>query len=241
MRAFLYLCLGLGLLVCTPATTSAQSDQASIILEDFEAYEIGASPKTWKRPHKKSRSFLELPDAFEIDDDFVEVVRDNGSKAGRIFSRDNTEQIALLNGDSFRWNIDRHPILAWKWKADQLPNGAREDESKRNDSGGALYVTFDSKDWLGRPRTIKYSYSSTLPIGSKASYGALKVLVVSSGTDGLGKWIDVKRNVAQDYQDLFGRSAPKEPGYIMIWGDSDNTKSTSDVFFDDIRLLVEMD
>lgn len=238
MNSFLYFCLGLGLLAFTPLVTTAQTAQNTIVLEDFEAYEPGGAPTVWKRPHKKSKSFLELPDAFEIDDDFVEVVLENGNKVGRIFSSDNTEQIALLNGDTFRWNIDQHPVLAWRWKASQLPTGAREDASDHNDSGGALYVTFDSKDWLGRPRTIKYSYSSTLPVGSKASYGALRVLVVSSGTDGLGSWIDIKRNVAEDYNDLFGRSAPKEPGYIMLWGDSDNTKSTSDVFFDDIRILT---
>lgn len=203
-------------------------------MEDFEQYEVGAVPRKWKRPHKESRSFLVLPDTVLLDDDFAVVTPDGRSNVVRIYSRDNTEQIALINGEHFDWRLDQYPLLSWRWKAITLPQKAREDKRSLNDSGGALYVTFDSFDWLGRPRTIKYVFSSSLPNGTSITYGALKVLVVSSPSDSLNKWITVQRNVAEDYQKLFGRKPPDKPGYIMLWGDSDNTNAVSDVLFDDL-------
>ncbi len=95
----------------------------------------------------------------------------------------------------------------------------------------------DSKDWPGRPRSIKYTYSSTLPVGTTASYGALRVIVVASAADGLGDWIRIERDVVADYRRVFRRDPPNLPVFITLWGDSDNTGGVSDVYFDDIALL----
>ena len=216
------------------AAQSSISDQ--VTLEDFEAYEHEMAPTRWKRPHKRSRSLLDLPDRLERDQDYVEVFEEGGNKVLRVYTKDDSEQIVLVNGASYNWDLTAHPVLSWRWKAKRLPAGAREDSSSRNDSGAALYVTFDSKDWLGRPRTIKYVYSTILPEGQKESYGSLKILVVSSGLNKINQWTTIERNVRADYEVLFGREAPARPAYIMIWSDSDNTGDTSEVFFDDITI-----
>lgn len=145
-------------------------------------------------------------------------------------------QVVRLNGDGYDWNLDTHPRLAWQWKAKRLPEGAKEDKERTNDTGAAVYITFDSKDWLGRPRSIKYTYSSTLPVGTTAKYGPLRVLVVSSAADGLGEWLRVERDVEADYKRLFGKDEAPRPGFIMLWSDSDNTHGLADVYFDDIEM-----
>ncbi len=219
----------------------AQAPDGRIVVEDFERYELGVPPYGWKRPHKRSRSLLELPRVLERDDDYFEIVRVDGGKRVRAYTKDETVQVVRLNGDGYRWNLRTHPRLAWEWRAVRLPAGAREDREALNDAGAALYVTFDSMDWLGRPRTIKYTYSSTLPLGTTASYGALRVLVVSSGADGYGAWQRIERDVAADYRRLFDRAPPDEPGFLMLWSDSDNTHDISDVYFDNIELLPGRD
>ena len=229
--------IGLLLLGTALWTGEARAQAAGrIVIDDFEGYVTGVQPHRWKRPHKKSRSVIDIQPALERDDDYFEIVQD-GSKAARAYTRDESVQIVRLNGDGYQWDLATHPRLAWRWKAVALPEGAREDTDKYNDTGGAVYVTFDSKDWLGRPRSIKYTYSSTLPVGTTASYGPLRVLVVSSGADGIGRWMRIERDVAADFKRLFGRDEAPPPGFITLWGDTDNTDGISDVYFDDIELL----
>ena len=214
-----------------------QAAETRILVENFEDYEAGMQPYHWKRPHKKSRSLLDLSPELDRDDDYFEIVAEGGSKRARAYTRDESVQIVRLNGDGYRWDLRTHPVLAWQWKANRLPEGAREDKDRYNDAGAAVYVTFDSKDWLGRPRSIKYTYSSTLPVGTTAKYGPLRVMVVASGAGGTGNWVSSQRDVAADFKRLFGTETVPKPGYIMLWSDSDNTHAVSDVYFDNIELL----
>lgn len=121
-----------------------------------------------------------------------------------------------------------------------LPEGASEKD--KNDSGGAIYVTFGT-DWLGRPKSIKYTYSSSLPVGTRVDFGSLTVIVASSAIEGsVGNWMSVERDLLEDYEDVFGGflkkgTPPDRPLSITIWGDSDSVKDSSIVDFDDIMLL----
>jgi hypothetical protein len=218
------------------AEAPAQGSRRPILIDNFEGYTAGQQPYHWKRPHKRSRSLLDLEPALERDDDYFEIVNDGGSKRARAYTKNESVQLVRLNGDGYQWDLRTHPRLAWAWRAIQLPRGAREDEDRYNDTGAALYVTFGT-DWLGRPRSIKYTYSSMLPVGTTAKFGPLWVVVVASGADGLGDWVRLERDVVADYKRLFDKDPPDEPVSITLWGDSDNTEGISDVYFDDIELL----
>lgn len=222
------------LLMC--ASGMAQAQNGRVVLEDFEAYEPGVQPHRWMRPHRKSRSLVEVPRALERDNDYFEIVREGGGKRARAYTRNESTQIVRMNGESFQWSLKTHPRLAWEWRAEKLPEGASEASSKTNDSGAAVYVTFGT-DWLGRPKSIKYTYSSTLAVGKTAKYGPLRVIVVSSGRDGLGQWKRIERDVVADYRAVFGEDPPDEPISITLWSDSDDTGSVSDVYFDNLALL----
>ena len=212
-----------------PGPASAQR----IVVEDF-SYE-GAVPTKWRILNRREESAEPLPSVVTRDEDYVEVVTLNGQRVLRVYTRDETVQVARINGDAgFDWNTREHPQLSWRWRAHRLPEGARESRNSRNDTGGALYVSFNCNDWLRRPCVIKYTYSSSLPVGSTARYGMLRVLVVSSAQQGIGSWRTIERNVRQDYRNLFGKEAPSRPLFIMVWGDSDTTHGVSDVYFDSI-------
>ena len=245
MRNERWLVVGLSVLllgaVAWPGEAGAQAADASILVEDFEGYAAGVPPYHWKRPHKKSRSVLDLPRVLDRDDSYFEIVEQGGSKRVRAYTRDESVQVVRLNGDGYQWDLRTHPRLSWQWRAERLPAGAREDKNKYNDAGGAVYVTFDSKDWLGRPRSIKYTYSSTLPVGTTVRYGALRVIVVASAVDGIGEWVRIERDVVADYRRLYRRDPPNRPLFIALWGDSDTTGGVSDVYFDDIELLATAD
>ena len=214
-------------------TGGVQAQRISV--EDF-SYD-GSVPARWQILDRRSKRARPLPKAVRRDDDYVEVVTRNGEKVLRVYTRNETVQIARINGqEGFDWDTRAHPLLSWRWRADRLPEGARETARGSNDVGAALYVSFDCGDWLGRPCTIKYTYSSTLPVGTTARYGPLRVLVVSSALDGLGRWIETERNVRADYRALFQKEAPERPLFIMVWGDTDDTQGTSDAYFDAIAI-----
>ncbi|HEX7070261.1 MAG TPA: DUF3047 domain-containing protein [Rhodothermales bacterium] len=212
----------------------ARADR-EVVVDDFESYEEGAAPNAWRFFTRRDRAFLPLEEFMAANERFY-VVRDGGNSFLRGYTRAEAQRISLGNGQGdFHWSLKTHPKLSWQWRALKLPKGARED--KLNDSGAAIYVTFDKKDWLGRPHSIKYTYSSTLPRGTEVDSGNVKVIVVSSGADGTGRWVTVERNVAADYRRLFGQAPPDRPFSITLWSDSDDTRGEAEADFDNIRLL----
>ena len=215
------------------------SAQSLLVIEDFEQYEANSLPELWKIPDIRSRSMRPLPPDHGQPNDFVRVVEEDGGKILKAYTQGESAQIALPRGAGLIWDLSSFPRLRWSWRANQLPEGAQESSRRLNDTGAALYVAFDCNDWIGRPCTIKYSYSSTLEIGTKVRYGKLHVLVVSTGLEPYGSWLTIERNVVKDYEMLFGKPPTGDPLYILIWNDSDSTNQVADVYFDDIIVMEE--
>lgn len=214
------------------ASGSAEAP-AAVVVDDFEGYRTGTFPDEWVFVNraKEALTYEETRDPGEE----VVVEEEDGNRFVRIITEGEAVRYTQRNGEEFEWNINEHPRLQWQWRALELPEGASE--KGQNDSGGAVYVTFGA-DWLGRPKSIKYTYSSSLPVGTIVSFGPLKVIVVDSANEPhTGEWKTVTRNVVNDYQQVFGGSPPDRPLSITLWGDSDTTESTSKVDFDDIKLL----
>ncbi len=229
--------LGLLLVFCMAGTSVVWAQR--VLVEDFSY--AGPVPTKWRILERRSKSARPLPSTLQRDDDYVEAVTLDGEKVLRVFTRNETVQVARVNGEEgFDWDTRTHPLLSWRWRADMLPEGARETSNAHNDTGAAFYVSFDCNDWLGRLCSIKYTYSSTLPVGTTARYGQLRVLVVSSAVDGLGSWIEIERNVRNDFWALFGKEAPERPLFIMVWGDTDNTEGISDAYFDAIAIAAQV-
>ena len=202
------------------------------VVDDFESYEDGAPPSRWKFI-TSSKEVWPLTRVLSDREKFY-VMEEEGNKFARAYTNGEALRVTQRNGYEFEWNLQTHPRLEWQWRALELPKGASE--KGQNDTGAALYVTFGT-DWLGRPKSIKYSYSSSLPVGTVVSFGPLKVIVVDSAVEPrLGAWKTHQRNVVSDYRQVFGGSPPDEPVSITLWSDSDTTGDTARADFDDIVL-----
>ena len=218
-----------------PGRAPAAAGPGRILIDDFESYRGGDLPawRIGRKMHPFGPRF--------IDEDEYFVVREEGGRRFlRGFTRGEAIWIGLPNGEGYDWDLATHPRLRWDWRVHQLPKGAREDRKSRNDAGAAVYVIF-SRDWKGRTKGIKYTYSSTLPPGTLAEYGPLKVLVVASGLGQRGAWQSVERDVAADYRRAFGKAPPDRPVTIAVWSDSDSTKESAEVDFDNLLLLPARD
>ncbi|MFB6274454.1 MAG: DUF3047 domain-containing protein [Salinibacter sp.] len=204
-----------------------------IVVDDFESYAVGNPPGQWVRVKSEDKV---RPAASAIGNgERFTVVEENDNQFARLYTNGEYIRFSQRAGKEFQWSLKTHPRLRWRWRALTLPEGASE--KGKNDTGGAVYVTF-GKDWLGRPKSIKYTYSSSLPVGTVVSFGPLKVIVVDSAAEPHpGAWQTVQRNVMSDYQQVFGDTPPRRPVSLTISGDSDTTNDVSEVDIDDITLL----
>lgn len=216
----------------------AQKEEGTIVIDDFESYRDGALPDRWRA--QLDGRLVPLTADFFDEDEHIRARRENGNGFARAFVNAQTVHVNMDNGSDFEWDTSTHPILAWQWRALQLPQGSREDEDRLNDSGAGIYIIFSIDGTLiKRPKVIKYVYSASLPVGESISYGKLKVIVASSARNGSGSWEQVERNVARDYRRVFGEDPPRRPLRLRLWSDADNTASVGTADFDNIILRAE--
>lgn len=218
-----------------PNSTDAPQDR--VVIDDFESYQDGGLPVKWK--YLLSRQLHPLEPVHMRPKEKFYVVKDGPESILRVYTEGEAVHLTMANEpEGFSWDLKSHPFLQWRWRAHELPTGAREDKKSLNDTGAAVYVIFSIEGLiLKRPQTIKYTYSSTLPVGTIVDFGSLKAIVASSGLDGIGKWRTIKRDVASDYRAAFGKEPPRNPLSIRLWGDSDDTESRATADFDDIELV----
>lgn len=206
-------------------------------VDAFQAYEDGGLPTRWK--YLDEGVLVPVAARHMRPRERFYVVAEGNEKLLRVYSEGEAVHLEMPVGpEGIVWNLNHNPIIRWRWRAHQLPEGAQEDRQQRNDSGIALYVIFAMDGFIvKRPRIIKYVYSSTLPVGTVVTYGRLKVVVVSSAKDGLGNWQTITRNVVADHKRVFGQDPPDEPLSIRLWSDTDNTQGIAMADIDDIVLL----
>ena len=233
MNRILFVILMLALIGEMPVR--AQSD-GRVVIDDFESYGEDALPVKWNA--QLNGKLVPLTEEFVDDNEWFYVKHESGRRFVRAYASGEAVHINKKNGDGFEWDLREHPVLGWDWRANILPEGAREDKEKLNDSGAGVYVVFSVGGFLiKRPKIIKYVYSSSLPVGSVTSYGKLKVIVASSALEGSGDWIRIERDVVADYKRVFSDNPPNKPLYMRLWSDSDNTDSVAEADFDNIELL----
>lgn len=147
--------------------------------------------------------------------------------------------------------------LSWAWKTDALVPGADNRDKSREDAPLRVVVAFDG-DASRLPagertqRALAESLSGQAPpyaalmyiwsdqvapetIIPSAHTSQIKMIAVASGTQGLGAWQTVRRDLAADYRRAYGA----EPGPIMgfaLLTDTDNTGAKAEGRYADIRL-----
>lgn len=222
------------LTVCEP------DNRLCVLIDDFEAHPVGHPPERWYT--NKGRSLVPANEAtLQEGSRMIRTHKEDGNRFVRMRMDNYAYRLIRVVEDSINWSVRKHPVLRWNWRVLDYPEGARETDGDRNDAAAAVYVTFGT-DWLGRPKSIKYSYSSTLPVGTTTSYGPLKVLVVASAAEQpVGEWLAMERNVLEDYRRLFGEppDTPR-PTAITLFSDADSVPNASAIVdFDNVAAWHE--
>lgn len=228
-----------GLLVVAPLL-SAESG-AVLEVGKFSAATAGrAAPEGWKPLTFKN---IERHTQYELVKDGASVVVKARSEAS-------------ASGLTREIRIDprEYPIVRWRWKIENLLKKSDVSRKDGDDYPARLYVTFEyDPDRVSFPRRAKYRAGrlifGDIPIAAlnyvwdgKAPAGTFvdnaytdfaKMVVVRSGPQFVGIWVEEERNVYDDYRKAFGEEPPMIKG-VAIMTDTDNTKESATAYYGDI-------
>jgi hypothetical protein len=85
-----------------------------------------------------------------------------------------------------------------------------------------------------------YVWSNKLPVDSVVENphtDRVRMIVVSSGPDGVGEWRRYRRNVLEDYRRAFGED-PWDIVAVGVMTDTDNTRQRARAQYGDITFAV---
>ncbi|NQE49605.1 DUF3047 domain-containing protein [Herbaspirillum rubrisubalbicans] len=157
-------------------------------------------------------------------------------------------------------DINKKPWLSWSWKAAGLIPTADLTHRETDDSPVRIVLAFDgdhnklslmdsilfdtAKLLTGHElpyATLMYVWDGQAPVDSviaNGRTGRIQMLVAESGPTHVGQWRSYQRNVAEDYERIFG----EKPGRLIGVGvltDTDNTGQKMQAWYGDIRLMRE--
>ena len=151
-------------------------------------------------------------------------------------------------------DLKEYPILQWRWKVLNVIAKGDVRSKSGDDYAARIYITFeydpDKVDFSTKMKykigrlvfgeipiaAINYIWENKIPQGTiveSAYTDRSKMIVVESGRDHVGQWIEEERNVYEDYKKAFGGEPPLVNG-VAIMTDTDNTGETAVAYYGDI-------
>ena len=176
-------------------SASIKSTSGSKVLEDFRHPDEKGFPKGWDA----QRSTITAHETYQIQaEDGVFFLAAKGANQ-RVY----TKQIT--------WDPKTHPVLTWRWRVKAVPEGG--------DFIAAIYPSLDV-DLLFIPVNTKYVWSATLPVGSVKEGGMFSSteIVIRSGTDSLGDWVEERVNVYEDFLNIHNYEPAEKAWGISLLG-----------------------
>ncbi len=139
----------------------------------------------------------------------------------------------------------KKPMVSWKWKVIKFPEATAQASTgegwlEKEDYAARFYIIFPKFPFF-RVKCLEYIWDKQLPVGTvltNPAFKNLKIIVAESGEQNLGNWVYIERNVYDDFKKIFGR-VPSNVGAIAIMTDSENTASTAQAQYDEIKVGYE--
>ncbi len=191
------------------------------VVEDFSGYELDKFPKNFRTyPFQRSKA------------EQVYLVKDEGGN--KVLHAFDDKDLSVQAFKRFPWEVKRWPHFSWRWKAVTLPPNADENNGRPNDSACGIYVTFGG--YTGN--AIKYVWSTTLPAGTVVEKKPNKfyIVVLDSGSGGVGSWQTKAVNVLEDHKRLFKSEPSADPDGFGLLTDGNATHSPSACDYDDFKV-----
>jgi hypothetical protein len=234
---------GIAMVLTASLPTEAQTG-TTVEVAKFSRATVGQSvPDGWKPLTFKK---ISAQTKYEIvNDGDITVVKANseGSASGL------TKEVRI--------DPREYPIARWRWKVENLLKNSDVNRKDGDDYPARLYITFEyDPDKVSLAKKLKYKAGRAIfgdiPIGAlnyiwetKTPVGTIvenaftdfaQMIVVESGPQKVGTWIDEERNIYEDYKRAFGEEPPMING-VAIMSDTDNTKERAVAYYGDIVFM----
>jgi hypothetical protein len=195
----------------------------------------GWKPLTFKKVSKQTK---------------YEVVKDGEAAVVKAISEASASGLTKV----VRIDPKDYPIVRWRWKVDNLLKNSDVSRKEGDDYPARLYITFEyDPDKVSFSKKLKYKAGRAIfgdiPIGAlnyiwetKTPVGTIvenaytdfaQMIVVESGPQKVGAWVDEERNIYEDYKKAFGDDPPMISG-VAIMSDTDNTRERATAYYGDI-------
>lgn len=128
-----------------------------------------------------------------------------------------------------------YPLLSWTWKVSGVLAKGDSRSKQGDDYAARVYVIFPH--WFfPKTKTLNYIWANKLEkeaVQANAYTGNAMMIAVESGADKADEWVEVRRNIVEDYRRAFGEDPPAV-GAIAIMSDTDNTGESATAWYGDI-------
>ena len=239
MWRFVALALG----ACFALRAAAADDTA---IAAFSSATPGEAPAAWK--------FATLPNKVPTKFSVVDL---GGTRVLKVEADESYGNLV----HSMHAQVSGRAVLAWRWRVDKLVEDADLRVRSGDDAAAKVCVLFAfdaSKLSLGErtrlklgnsatgetvpTQTLCYVWDNKLPVDTgivNAFSKRIRFIVLQSGSARLGQWVAQRRNLAADYQRMFGDESegqlPEVSG-VAVSADSDNTRGHGLAYIGDIAL-----
>jgi Protein of unknown function (DUF3047) len=189
----------IAVLLASPVVPSdaTQSDGVGrLVLEDFTRSDGDGFPVNWE--NESARSGSRAREAYRV----------SSEGPGFLAVRGADQRIKKKKID---WDPKAYPMLTWRWRLQKAPEGS--------EPIAVLYVSLDT-DLLFIPVFTKYVWSGTKPEGTMSEGGMFSgtEIVVQTGRQPVGHWIDERVNVYEDFKRVHGHDPATKAWGISILG-----------------------
>mgnify|MGYP001773278749 FL=1 len=234
----------LGPILALTLATSATAAPDTVTLGDFSRYE----------------TLPQAPWQLVPFDGLPPTEYQRATRAGVAAVKATSEASMALLARPLETDLEQTPVLCWRWWVDEPVQQADMSKKSGDDYAARVYVTFDlpssamslgtrMKLSVGRTlfgeqlpdAAINYVWDNTHAVGTampNAYTDRAQMLVLRSGMEDTGQWVEERRNLLEDLQRFFD-TAPDRPLQLAIASDSDDTGSSASALFADIHLVAE--
>lgn len=141
-----------------------------------------------------------------------------------------------------KFNPRKDPYVSWKWKVVTFPQRAKAIDGgggwlEKDDYAARFYIIFPRFPFF-RVQCLEYIWDKDLPLGTiltNPDFRNLKIIVVESGDKNQGQWVQMERNINEDFKKAFGYKPP-DAGAIAVMTDADNSASIAQAQYNDIEV-----
>lgn len=131
-------------------------------------------------------------------------------------------------------DIKEYPYINFRWKVIELPTNGDFRKKETDDQAAQIYIAFGT--FRLTAKIVGYLWENKAPkltTGVSPAWSKTRLIVLESGPEKIGKWIFEKRNIYNDYKELFEKE-PSEAKLISLYINSQHTKSRAESYFGEI-------